>query len=313
MELQPIAVVIGVCTFKRPVMLRACLDSLGAQILPPNIAVQIVVVDNEPAPTSRAGVEAFAATCPFPVHYVHQPKRGIAAARNAILDKAAALGVDQIAMLDDDETADEKWVAGLMAEKYLHIPVLMGLREWVYASPPFWPPEKKPKVREEGAPARAVSTCNVRFSVDLLRAGLRFDESLGLSGGSDQRFFEAAGERGFAIHTTNLAVTYELVHPARLTYRFIIGRCYARTASTAWHQIRIGQRSDVLAKLPWKLLDIPRGCLELLVISPLALVFGPYRFKQVALRGGRRLACSAGAIAAVFGHLPQSYRNVEGH
>jgi hypothetical protein len=43
------------------------------------------------------------------------------------------------------------------------------------------------------------------------------------------------------------------------------------------------------------------------------LVFGPYRFKQVALRGGRRLACSAGAIAAVFGHLPQSYRNVEGH
>jgi succinoglycan biosynthesis protein ExoM len=79
-------VAICVCTFRRPVMLRACLNSLARQQVGPDLIVSIVVVDNEPEPNNCARVGGFAEDCPFPVHYTHEPRRGIAAARNAALD-----------------------------------------------------------------------------------------------------------------------------------------------------------------------------------------------------------------------------------
>ena len=313
MTSQPIAVVVGVCTCKRPTMLRACLDSLAAQSLPIDIAMQIVVVDNEPAPNNQAGVEAFAATSPFPVHYVHQPKRGIAAARNAILDKAMALGADQIAMLDDDETADERWIADLMVEEYRDVPVLVGNHIPQYPDPrPFWAPEKEPKMSVEGATARYLRTGNVRFSTALLRAGLRFDEVLGLTGGEDQRFFTDAKRLGFEARSTNRAATYEAVHSERMTYRFMLDRHRAHMASLAFRKMQDKGRWPVIASLPKLIAYVPLGALELLASLP-ARAFGRYRFKQYALRGGKRLAQVAGTVAALRGDLPQPYRHVAGH
>jgi succinoglycan biosynthesis protein ExoM len=75
---------------------------------------------------ARLTVARFCATAPFPVYYVHEPICGIARARNAALDKATELGADWIAMLDDDEVADPRWLANLMAPEYLDTPVLMG-------------------------------------------------------------------------------------------------------------------------------------------------------------------------------------------
>ena len=67
-------------------------------------------------------------------------------------------------------------------------PVLRGRRVFVYPDPvPFWLRRKDRELLPEGRVANLVSTCNVRFSADLLRAGLRFDESLGLCGGEDRR------------------------------------------------------------------------------------------------------------------------------
>ena len=120
-------------------MLRACLDSLAAQALPAGIDLHIVVVDNEERPSNEAGVLAFAQTCRFPVHYVHEPRRGIAQARNALIDKAMALQADWLAMIDDDETADHGWIAALMAPEHRQTPILQGYRYWVYPDPlPTW-------------------------------------------------------------------------------------------------------------------------------------------------------------------------------
>lgn len=94
-------IALGVCTYKRPVMLRACLDSLTRQVVPSDLSLAIVVVDNEPEGDAEHTVSSFTATTDIPVHYVHEPRRGIATARNAILDKASELAADFIAMTDE--------------------------------------------------------------------------------------------------------------------------------------------------------------------------------------------------------------------
>ncbi|MFN3514897.1 MAG: glycosyltransferase family 2 protein [Phenylobacterium sp.] len=75
-------------------------------------ALELVVVDNDPAASARDTVAGLAAEAPFPVAYVHEPSPGVANARNSALAKAQA---PLIAFLDDDEEAGEGWLAALLA------------------------------------------------------------------------------------------------------------------------------------------------------------------------------------------------------
>jgi succinoglycan biosynthesis protein ExoM len=307
-------VVVGVCTCRRPKMLRACLDSLAAQILPTGIDLKIVVVDNEEAPNNREGVEAFAAVCRFPVHYVHQPRRGIAMARNSILDKAMELGADWIAMLDDDETADIRWIADLMIEDYRHLPVLMGYHQYIYPEPrPFWVLQRKAgKTKKPEFNLSVASTSNVRFSTDLVRAGLRFDESLAFLPTEDWRFFNQAHKRGFQIGRNPSAITREVVHPERLTYRALYRKNHAHFAAVMRNDLVDRGRSAALLRLPEIAGDVLLGIVEL-ALAPLAAPFSAYRFKFLAMSGSKKIARSTGMLAAIVGQLPQPYRQVVGH
>jgi succinoglycan biosynthesis protein ExoM len=133
-------VAICVCTYRRPQMLQRCLDSLARQVVDKGIEIEIVVVDNEPEPNNRDAVIGFVNEWTAPrFHYVLQPKRGIAAARNATLDEALELNADWIAFIDDDATAASDWIAPLMAPEYRDTPILLG--GIIYDCPdaaPFW-------------------------------------------------------------------------------------------------------------------------------------------------------------------------------
>ena len=74
--------------------------------------LELVVVDNDAAPSGRPVVEALAADAPFPVVYVHEPQAGVANARNAAMEQARG---QLIAFLDDDEEAPPRWLAALVA------------------------------------------------------------------------------------------------------------------------------------------------------------------------------------------------------
>ena len=310
---QPEIVVIGLCTCKRPQMLRNCIASLVVQSVPEGCAVQVVVVDNDEQGGARSVVESFVDVSPYPVHYVHEPVRGIARARNAILNKAEALGANWIAMLDDDEVAAPNWLQQLMVAEYRSAPILIGRVTMVYPEErPFWAPEERSRPLDEGAPAKYLRTGNVRFRADIARSGLRFDERLDLAGGEDQRFFATAKLMGYEARQTDRAVTYETAHVSRLTYGYQVGRNYAHQASLAFRRRQDDGIKPLLASVPMLLLSTPLGVLEL-ALSPVAFIFSRRRFKQFALRGGKRLARVAGIAAALVGHLPQPYRQVMGH
>jgi succinoglycan biosynthesis protein ExoM len=212
-------VLIGVATCRRPKMLERCLESLGRQIID-GCNVHIVVASNgNGEDVTHAAVERFAASSLYPVELLHDPVQGIARARNAILAAATRHRADWIAFVDDDEIADPDWLACLMAPQYLGIPVLMGAQHYVYPDPvPFWATAVQ-RSGIEGERLRTAYTNNVRFSADLIRAGLRFDEAIGLGQGSDSDFFARARVAGFEIRRTLRAITRETVHPERLTYR----------------------------------------------------------------------------------------------
>lgn len=95
-----IAVTIGVPTYRRPELLEALLRTLPSRIAECadlGIAVDVLVVDNDPAGSGRD----VAAGADLPVRYVVEPAPGIAAARNRILDEC--VDRDLVAFIDDDE------------------------------------------------------------------------------------------------------------------------------------------------------------------------------------------------------------------
>lgn len=104
-------------TLRRPQSLARALRSALAQAATAPDLLEVVVVDNAPE-GSAADVVASLSTSDDPrVVYVHEPRPGVATARNAGL--AAARG-ELIAFLDDDEEAPAGWLAALLAVHRRH-------------------------------------------------------------------------------------------------------------------------------------------------------------------------------------------------
>ena len=111
-------------TLRRPKRLAGAARSVLAQAGVPPDAVELLVVDNDPAGSARETVEQLGSAAPFPVRYVAVPEPGIANARNAGV--AAARGT-LIVFIDDDEEAPPHWLAALVeAERRFDADVVFG-------------------------------------------------------------------------------------------------------------------------------------------------------------------------------------------
>ena len=99
-------------TQRRPQGLETAVRSLFGQTGVDLASLELVIVDNDQVPSAQALVAGLAAEAPFAVHYVHEPRPGVANARNAALARAKG---DTIAFLDDDEEAPAGWLAALLA------------------------------------------------------------------------------------------------------------------------------------------------------------------------------------------------------
>ena len=87
--------------------------SLLAQRVPEgSLSLSFVVVDNSSDAGERETV-AYRQNGNMPVLYVHEPRAGIPAARNAALEAAKTLTPDSIVFIDNDEIAPPDWIARL--------------------------------------------------------------------------------------------------------------------------------------------------------------------------------------------------------
>ena len=74
----------------------------------------LLVVENDPGAGAKPAVDAFTAQLPphITLTYLHEPKAGVANARNAAADKVRTR---YIAFLDDDQTAAPDWLKSMLA------------------------------------------------------------------------------------------------------------------------------------------------------------------------------------------------------
>ncbi len=67
---------------KRPGILRRALTSILRQDLPPNVRVDVHLVDDGSPVPARSEIEGLDFPQPFQLHLIEQPDSGVAAARN---------------------------------------------------------------------------------------------------------------------------------------------------------------------------------------------------------------------------------------
>jgi len=196
---------ICVCTFRRPGPLEELLDSLRAQELHPSGELraesadsspdlpevpQLIIVDNSPDAEARVQVAEH-----YPqARYVHEPRPGIAAARNAAL-AAVPPDAEAVLFLDDDERATPTWLRTMIAcanasgADTVSGPVVSHFGE----SPPAWLLESGFIRRTDfptGPWGLRAATNNVLVRAHWFQErGFRFDEAFSFIGGEDSDLF----------------------------------------------------------------------------------------------------------------------------
>ena len=101
-----------ICTYNRAALLGQTLEALSQATAPDACSVEVVVVDNNSTDGTPAIVRRAAASCPWPVQYVHERQQGKGFALNAGLSVSRG---DIIALTDDDVLPDADWLVRTLA------------------------------------------------------------------------------------------------------------------------------------------------------------------------------------------------------
>ncbi|TIX51234.1 glycosyltransferase [Alteraurantiacibacter aquimixticola] len=278
-----------ICTYRRP-EIAGTLASIAAQDLPDHLRLRVIVADND---STAARLEEIAACCRslnLDHIYVHAPEKNISRARNACLDNASA---DWVAFIDDDETAEEGWLAALAAARPGKNCVFGPTRA-------IYDPETAPDWMIRGdfhshsmGPREAAhngSTCNVMIDrLFVERHGLRFREELGTVGGEDTMFFHDMLDNGASFAFEPKAMVSEPVAPARANLKWLLRRRY-RSGQIHFRALQRGTRSRV---------SIAGSAFIRVAYCALAALFAPNKTGKA--RNLARGALHAGVLTSAFG------------
>lgn len=222
---------IAICaaTYKRPKMLAQLLESLS-QLQLDSLNVHLIIADNDSEESARPTFEAMAASLPFPATYVAEPTRGLASVRNRLVAEARALDAAYIAFIDDDETADPKWLTLLSSEASESNASAIAGRQirWLDADIPAlikscFPAENRPTGKRIGH----FSTANALIRLSSLeQIEGPFDTRLNLTGGEDSMLSARIRQMGGTIIHCNEAETYEYVPRSRANPKWILQRAF---------------------------------------------------------------------------------------
>lgn len=288
-----------VCTFRRAYLaetLRSIATNAG-----PMVDLRVIVADNDTVPSAQRLTAAFANEVDFPVRYLHAPATNISLARNACLDAASG---DFVAFVDDDEHVAPHWLEALLhTAKSTGADAVLGPVAAVYG------PEARDWMREgdfhSTLPAYVNGTIQTGYTCNALMrrrqpfSSLRFDLSLGRSGGEDTEYFYRLYDLGGRIAFAPDALVYEPVPAERCRFGWLMrrrlrsGQTYGlrlvRTSRDGW-----GALALACAKVSY--------CLAMAGLNLLSQV----RWRRYLLRGGLHIGVIRGLLRArqpnLYGH-----------
>lgn len=295
---------IGIATFRRPLLLRALLDSLAAASAPLDCVVRVLVVDNDPAESARSVAETFAVGAPLPLTYALEPRPGASHARNQTL---ALMKGDALVFVDDDEVVEPGWLVALVetarrqGADVVFGPVLSDLPpdtpDWLRRSGLF----DRPRM-PTGTPRHAGGTGNVLITRAILeRTGKRFDPTFALSGAEDTEFFHALHNAGASMVWCDEAVAREAVPPERATLCWLWRRNLAN--GRLYAQIHLATQS-VPQRLGFTAASL-LGLAAMGLATPLALLAGRPAAARALMTFARLLGRARACLAL---RLPKKAR-----
>lgn len=205
-------VIVGLCTYKRPEALKACLTSLQNLAVPDEVNLTLVVVDNEVNRVNQEIIESFGCS------YIAESRPGLVYARNALLDFVAQRSAEYLGIVDDDELVPEDWLSSMLASMAdTEADALAGpVRVLI--------PENSPKCLnyayqfskvKEYKQTATLPMGNVFMKTALLHKGLRFDLSFNHTGGEDVDFFRRASQQGARLFRTPYGEVQETLMPEK--------------------------------------------------------------------------------------------------
>ncbi len=228
--MQDVSVVVP--TMRRPECLERALRSLFVQTGVRDRLESIVVVDNDPAGTARETAARLSGESPCRLVYRHEPRPGVATARNAGLAMTEA---PLIAFLDDDEAASPEWLAALLAGlKQTGADVVFGpIRGCVPQGTGWATPYLERFFGREGPTQTTLIDhaygCgnSLMARATALPGSAPFDASADQSGGEDDALFAALQARGGRFGWAADAWVEEYAPPHRATMRYALSRAFA--------------------------------------------------------------------------------------
>ena len=222
---------VGVCSYKRPDLLKRLLKELVEQETGGLFTYSIVVVDNDKLESAKAVVTDLALSLPMQIKYCMEPRQNIAMARNMAIDNAEG---DFVAFIDDDEVPTKRWLLTLFEalHQYQADGALGPVKPQFDVEPPRWVLESKLYDRPTYPTGLVIDwrkgrTGNVLLKKQILTAGEQYFRPEFLTG-EDQDFFRRMIDKGHKFIWCNEALAYEIEPPMRWNRTFILRRALLR-------------------------------------------------------------------------------------
>ena len=254
-------VAVVVPTLRRPDSLERALRSLFVQTDVSDRLREIVIVDNDPAASSRDTVDRLRPASPVLLIWRHAPRPGVATARNEGL---AATDAPLIAFLDDDEAASPGWLAALLAgQEATGADAVFGpIRGRVPDGTGWTTPYLERFFGREGpAQSQLIDQPYGCGNALLVRAtalpGVApFNTSADQSGGEDDALFAALAARGGRFGWAADAWVDEFAPPHRATLNYALTRAFAYGQSPSQ---MAADRRDWPGVIKWMLVGLAQA------------------------------------------------------
>ncbi|MAV65327.1 MAG: hypothetical protein CMG00_09080 [Candidatus Marinimicrobia bacterium] len=303
-----INIIICVPTYKRPVYLKKCLNSLIIQEFEGDY--KIAVIDNDVAKSAYSTVQKFK-NLDLEVSYHSESKRGIAAVRNTCIKVCIDANATHLVFIDDDEFAEKNWLENILntlikyQAKVVAGPVLCNFE----VKPPRYIEEVffKRKSFKTGYRLKNCATGNVILDMEIFKYfdGPPFNESFGLMGGSDSDFFKRLKKENVDFIWSSEAVAHENISNNRSRLKSCLIRAF-NSGNSSFHLHRFQKTNFVIifAKVLNEGLKIFLITLYLCVFS--IFIFND-RFKAIYIKKLSRLLKKYGFIAAFLKYKNNQY------
>ena len=227
----PGSVSVIIPTFRRPEGLDRAMASVLIQTAVGDTPVSLIICDNSPEASARTQVAALAAIAPIAITYVHEPRTGVANARNAAVEASDA---EFIAFLDDDEEAPAGWLSTLLRTQaefgadVVFGPVQARLQDRDAAFPQYFETFFSRTGPEQSQRLEAYYGCgNSLIRRSVMPKTKPFCTDHNEMGGEDDKLFGDLYREGRVMAWSAEATVFEDVPPSRSTLKYTLRRAFA--------------------------------------------------------------------------------------